>query len=87
MAGDGKKYVVYGMRAKCSQGTMENYLTTDKGHGVIYQGNPLLNANDHVPQVNLTHFGDCKSRGIYEEAKRQANEKYQADADAGFLKR
>lgn len=87
MAGDGKKYVVYGMRAKCSQGTMENYLTTDKGHGVIYQGNPLLNANDHVPQVNLTHFGDCKSRGIYEEAKRQANEKYQADADAGFFEK
>ena len=85
MASDGKKYVVYGMKAECSQGTMQNYLTTDTGHGVIYQGNPLLNANDHEPQVNLTHFGDCKSRVIYEEAKRQADEKYKADADDGFF--
>ena len=85
MASDGKKYVVYGMKAECSEGTMQNYLTTDTGHGVIYQGNPLLNANDHEPQVNLTHFGDCKSRVIYEEAKRQADEKYKADADDGFF--
>lgn len=85
MASDGKKYVVYGMKAECSQGTMQNYLTTDTGHGIIYQGNPLLNANDHEPQVNLTHFGDCKSRVIYEEAKRQADEKYKADADDGFF--
>lgn len=44
-----------------------------------------MNANDHEPQVNLTHFGDCKSRVIYEEAKRQADEKYKADADDGFF--
>ena len=85
MAEDGKKYVVYGMKAKCSQGTMANFLTTDTGHGVTYQGNPLMNANDHVPQINLTHFGDCNSREIYEQAKDQCNEKYKADADDGFF--
>ena len=53
MASDGKKYVVYGMKAECSQGTMQNFLTTVTGHGIIYQGNPLLNANDHEPQVNI----------------------------------
>lgn len=83
----GKKYVVYGMKAKCSQGTMENYLTTEKGHGVIYQGNPLLNANDHIKQVNLTHFGDCNAKAVYEEAKEEFNEKYKADEGDGFFKK
>lgn len=44
-----------------------------------------MNANDHVPQINLTHFGDCNSRGIYGQAKDQYNEKYKADADDVFL--
>lgn len=85
MEEDGKKYVVYGMKAECSEGTMQNYLSTDKGHGVLFQGNPLLNANDHTPQVNLTHFGDCNSKKVYEEAMKQADEKYKADADDGFF--
>lgn len=87
MAADGKKYVVYGMKAKCSEGSMENYISTDVGHGVLYQGQPLLNANDHMPQVNLTHFGDCHSRKIYEEAKKQADEKYKVDGDDGFFEK
>lgn len=85
MSEKNKDYVVYGMKAKCSEGTMENYLTTDVGHGVTYQGQPLLNANDHTKQVNLTHFGDCNSKKIYEEAKKQADEKYKADAGDGFF--
>ncbi len=85
MAEEKKDYVVYGMRAKCSEGTMENYISTDVGHGVTYQGQPLLNANDHTAQVNLTHFGDCNSKQIYEDAKKQADEKYKADADDGFF--
>ncbi len=87
MKDDGKKYVVYGMKAKCSEGSMENYISTDVGHGVLYQGQPLLNANDHTPQVNLTHFGDCHSKKIYEEAKKQADEKYKEDADDGFFEK
>lgn len=85
MSEEKKDYVVYGMRAKCSEGTMENYISTDVGHGVTYQGQPLLNANDHTAQVNLTHFGDCNSKKIYEDAKKQADEKYKADADDGFF--
>lgn len=85
MAEESKDYVVYGMRAKCSEGTMENYISTDVGHGVTYQGQPLLNANDHTKQINLTHFGDCNSKKIYEDAKKQIDEKYKADADDGFF--
>lgn len=28
----------------------------DTGHGAVYQKQPLLNANDHIPQINFTHF-------------------------------
>lgn len=85
MAEESKDYVVYGMRAKCSEGTMENYISTDVGHGITYQGQPLLNANDHTQQINLTHFGDCNSKKIYEDAKKQLDEKYKADANDGFF--
>ncbi len=83
--GESKKYVVYGMMAKCSEGTMENYISTDTGHGVVYQGQPVLNANDHQKGVNLTHFGDCNSRKIYEEAKKEIDEKYKAEEGDGFF--
>lgn len=85
MEKEGKKYVVHGMKVECSEGSMQNYIITDKGHGVVYQEHPLLNANDHTPQVNLTHFGDCKSIPVYDKAKKQADEKYQADANDGFF--
>lgn len=49
---DEQKYVVYGYMAKCSEGSLENYISTDKGHGVLYQGQPILNANDHHKDVN-----------------------------------
>lgn len=84
---EGKDYVVYGMKAKCSEGTMDNYISTDKGHGVVYQDQPVLNANDHVKEVNLTHFGDCNSKAIFEEAKKQADEKYKAEEGDGFFTR
>lgn len=87
MAEEGKKYVTHGMYAECSMGTMKNYLNTDVGHGVVYQGQPLLNANDHAPQINLTHFGDCNSKMIYEEAKKQLDEKYKAEEGDNFLER
>jgi len=87
MADEGKKYVLHGMYAECSMGTMKNYLNTDVGHGIVYQGQPLLNANDHTPQINLTHFGDCKSRLIFEEAKKQADEKYKSEVGDNFFQR
>jgi hypothetical protein len=80
-----KIYIVSGMMAKCSEGSMENYLSTDTGHGIVYQGQPVLNANDHVKGVNLTHFGDCHSKAIYEQAKKDADEKYKAEEGDGFF--
>lgn len=85
MAEEKKKYVVYGYKAKCSEGSMENFISTDVGHGVLYQGQPVLNANDHVKQVNLTHFGDCHSNKVYEDAKKEADEKYKAKEGDGFF--
>lgn len=67
----GKKYVIRTMKAKCDQGTMENYLNVDTGHGVLYDGQPVLNANDHIEHVNLTPFGDCKSKAIYIQAQKE----------------
>lgn len=55
----GKAYVTHGMKARCTSGTMSNYLNTQNGHGVVYKGQPLLNANDHIPGVNFSGFGNC----------------------------
>lgn len=85
MSEAGRDYVVHGMRVRCSEGTMDNYINTDTGHGVVYQGCPLLNANDHTAQVNLTHFGDCNSRKIYEDARKQVDEKFASEAGEGFF--
>ncbi len=82
---DGKKYVVYGMRLKCSEGTMENYLSTDIGHGIVYLGQPVMNANDHEVGIHITHFGDCNSKKVFEEAKKEADEKYKAEEGDGFF--
>lgn len=80
-APSGKKYVVRAMRAKCDQGTMENYLNVERGHGVLYDGQPILNANDHMESINLTPFGDCNSKSIYEEAQKEM----QVQEGDGFL--
>lgn len=82
---EGKKYVVYGMRLKCDQGTMENYFSTNTGHGIVYQGQPVMNANDHEKVIHLTHFGNCNSKNVFEEAKKEADEKYKAEEGDGFF--
>ncbi len=55
----GKAYVTHGAKARCTSGTMSNYINTKNGHGVVYKGQPLLNANDHIPGVNIIDFGNC----------------------------
>lgn len=62
-----KQYVVRAMKARCSCGTMDNYLNVDVGHGVMYDNQPLLNANDHLPGVNLTPFGNCQSHPVLDK--------------------
>ena len=55
----GKDYVVRGMQLRCTSGSAPGKITTSTGHGVLYKGEPLLNANDHIPMVNLPGFGNC----------------------------
>lgn len=60
---DDQKYVTRLMRARCSKGTMENYLNVDIDHGIIVgaDAQPLMNANDHVSGRHVIHFGCCES--------------------------
>lgn len=54
-----KEFKVSGDKARCSSGTMTNSIETTPGHGVLYNGIPLLNANDHFPFLNVKDFGNC----------------------------
>lgn len=60
---DDQKYVTRLMRARCSKGTMENYLNVDIDHGIVVGADvqPLMNANDHVSGRHVIHFGCCES--------------------------
>lgn len=60
---DDQKYVTRLMRARCSKGTMENYLNVDIDHGIVVGADmqPLMNANDHMAGKHVIHFGCCKS--------------------------
>lgn len=60
---DDQKYVTRLMRARCSCGTIVNYLNIGRDHGILVGADmqPLMNANDHVAGVNIIHFGNCKS--------------------------
>lgn len=59
------------MYAECSYGSMQHPLNVAEacgGHGVLYgpEEQPLLNANDWVPNVNVIHFGDCSPKKLDE---------------------
>lgn len=59
------------MYAECSYGSMQHPLNVAEvcgGHGVLYgpEEQPLLNANDWVPDVNVIHFGDCSPKKLDE---------------------
>ncbi len=54
-----KEFKVKGEKARCTLGSMTSPIETPVGHGVLYNGKPLLNANDHIPFVNIKDFGNC----------------------------
>ncbi len=61
------KFVYRLMNAKCSFGSMShplNVAQTGGGHGVLFgpEAQPILNANDWRPNINIIHFGDCTPR-------------------------
>lgn len=63
-SGTGKtQYVTRLMKAKCSFGSMSQYLNLPLDHGVWFQSSetPIMNANDHEPDKHILHFGRCTS--------------------------
>ena len=54
-----KEYMTNGAMVQCNMGAMPLPITLMKDHGVS-AGAALLNANDHVPMVNIMPFGICK---------------------------
>lgn len=57
------------MYAKCNFGSMSHPLNVAEaagGHGVLFgpEEQPVLNANDWRPGVNVIHFGDCSPKTL-----------------------
>ena len=57
------------MYAKCNFGSMSHPLNVAEvagGHGVLFgpEEQPVLNANDWRPGVNVIHFGDCSPKSV-----------------------
>ena len=77
------------MYAECSYGSMQHPLNVAEaggGHGVLYgpEEQPLLNANDWVPHVNVIHFGDCSPKKLDENG--DAIEEKASTAVGQFIK-
>lgn len=73
------RFVCRLMCAKCSYGSMShplNVAASKGGHGVLLgpDAQPVLNANDFKPDVNVIHFGDCSPRVQDEEGNRVVDE-------------
>ena len=56
-------YVTRLTKAKCSFGSMSQYLNLPLDHGVWFHDKetPIMNANDHEPDKHILHFGRCTS--------------------------
>lgn len=57
------------MYAKCNFGSMSHPLNVAEvagGHGVLFgpEEQPVLNANDWRPGINVIHFGDCSPKTL-----------------------
>lgn len=81
------------MCAKCSYGSMSHPLNVPElqgGHGVLFgaEEQPVLNANDWKPDINVIHFGDCYPRNQDENGniiKESGFNKFLSDAGAFFF--
>lgn len=49
---------------RCSAGTVPLPIQLPMGHGVTSKDMALLNANDHVPMLNIMPFGICKNKPV-----------------------
>lgn len=63
MAAQKPQYVTRLTKAKCTFGSMSQYLNLPEDHGVWFhsQDTPIMNANDHEPNKHILHFGRCTS--------------------------
>ena len=57
-------YVVNGAKLRCVMGLMSDELVTTTGHGVLFGGEPIMNANDHIKGVNIGDFGICAAKTL-----------------------
>lgn len=57
---------------RCSMGTSQAKLTVLPSRTVFLTGQPMANISDHLPMVNLTPFGRCRSLGFPATAKATA---------------
>ena len=57
-----KEYMTMSAQIKCSNGAAPVPIVMGVGHGVVSCKThlPVLNANDHIPMVNIMPFGTCK---------------------------
>lgn len=63
MAAEKPLYVTRLTKAKCSFGSMSQYLNLPLDHGVWFHttDTPIMNANDHEPDKHILQFGRCTS--------------------------
>lgn len=59
-----KGYMTAMAMIKCSAGAVPLPILAPVTHGVTSQNKPLLNANDHIPMMNIMPFGVCKNKPV-----------------------
>ena len=84
------KFVYRLTYAKCSFGSMSHPLNVAEskgGHGVLFgpEAQPVLNANDWRPNINVIHFGDCTPRTHNTETGEAIEKKGFSKLVGGFL--
>ncbi|MBQ1915686.1 MAG: DUF4280 domain-containing protein, partial [Selenomonadaceae bacterium] len=57
-----KGYMTAMAMIRCNAGLNPVPLLLPVGHGVQSKGKPLVNANDHIPMVNILPFGICRNK-------------------------
>ncbi|MBO6177642.1 MAG: DUF4280 domain-containing protein [Selenomonadaceae bacterium] len=49
---------------RCNSGVAPVPLLLPVSHGVTSKGQPLVNANDHIPMMNILPFGICSKKPV-----------------------
>ena len=57
---DDNYYIVRGAAMRCDKGTHQRKINLKTSHGAYVNGKPKMNANDCVPEENISYFGICQ---------------------------